>query len=194
MNYAMSWEQYAPTSDSQLERLACLKAACGGEEVEAVRRNVTKPAQVPTLGNSVKPAGIAALYKESYGTRLNDGDEIGVQARERGSHLREYAETCQAFVIDIERAVHLLDTIAQQQQQVCEISWTFWLLLDVLTSALLQECSNHASTLCYVQRSELLLLSQLRRGPVLEKCPLIALGKHLQYTHTSVSRRREFSY
>lgn len=40
----MSWEQYAPTSDSQLARLSRVKAACGGEEAEAVRRNVKAPA------------------------------------------------------------------------------------------------------------------------------------------------------
>ncbi|CAN0057331.1 unnamed protein product, partial [Ectocarpus sp. 8 AP-2014] len=46
------------------------------------------------------------------------GDELGESARRRGAELREYARTCQAFVADIERAVHLLDTIAQQQEQV----------------------------------------------------------------------------
>ncbi|CAN0335944.1 unnamed protein product, partial [Ectocarpus sp. 12 AP-2014] len=135
---AMSWEQYAPTSESQLARLSRLKTACGGEEAEAiVRRNHQQqqerpPATIPTLGDSAKPSGIAALYKDSYyggrvgsgnaaagggGGGVGGGDELGESARRRGAELREYARTCQAFVADIERAVHLLDTIAQQQEQ-----------------------------------------------------------------------------
>ncbi|CBJ32946.1 conserved unknown protein [Ectocarpus siliculosus] len=135
----MSWEQYAPTSESQLARLSRLKTACGGEEAEAiVRRNQQQqqeraPATIPTLGDSAKPSGIAALYKDSYyggrggsdtaaagggGGGVGGGDELGGSARRRGAELREYARTCQAFVADIERAVHLLDTIAQQQEQV----------------------------------------------------------------------------
>lgn len=120
----MSWEKYAPTSDSQLERLARLKAACGGEEVEAVvRRNQGAPTPIQKLGDSAKPAGIAALYKESYegdGAPGGGIDDLGEKARERGVQLREYVTTCQAFVADVERAVHLLDTIAQQQEQVSE--------------------------------------------------------------------------
>eukprot|EP00903_Cladosiphon_okamuranus_P006806 g6634.t1 len=122
----MSWEQYAPTSESQLGRLSRLKAACGGDEAEAaVRRNQAALPPVPKLGDSVKPAGIATLYKDSYGgwgasiEGVGDGDdELGENARKRGAQLREYAQTCQAFVADIERAVYLLDTIAQQQEQV----------------------------------------------------------------------------
>lgn len=126
----MSWEQYAPTSESQLGRLSRLKAACGGEEAEAVvRRNQPAPATIQKLGDSAKPAGIATLYKQSCGRgfaavegRLCDDDggddELGGSARERGAQLREYVRTCQAFVADIERAVYLLDTIAQQQEQV----------------------------------------------------------------------------
>lgn len=123
----MSWEQYAPTSESQLGRLSRLKAACGGEEAEAVvRRNQQLPTPVPKLGDSAKPAGIATLYKDSYGGGKGasfDGDggrddELGGNAQKRGAQLREYAQTCQAFVADIERAVYLLDTIAQQQEQV----------------------------------------------------------------------------
>lgn len=118
----MSWEQYAPTSDSQLERLARLKAACGGEEVEAVvRRNQGASTPIQKLGDSAKPAGIAALYKESYagdGAPGGGVDDLGEKARERGVQLREYVRTCQGFVADVERAVHLLDTIAQQQEQV----------------------------------------------------------------------------
>lgn len=130
----MSWEQYAPTSESQLGRLSRLKASCGGDEAEAaVRRNNQQlPASIPKLGDSAKPAGIAALYKESYGGRVgasaraasNEGavgggeDELGESARKHGAQLREYARTCQSFVADIERAVYLLDTIAQQQEQV----------------------------------------------------------------------------
>lgn len=72
--------------------------------------------QVGKLGDSAKPAGIAALYQESYG--VLERDELGEWARARGSDLREYAVTCQTFVAEIERAVHLLDTIAQQQEQV----------------------------------------------------------------------------
>lgn len=87
-----------------------------------MRRNLThQPTPIATLGDSAKPAGIAALYKESYsgaGAVHGGGDELGEKARERGAQLREYARTCQAFVADIERAVHLLDTIAQQQEQV----------------------------------------------------------------------------
>ena len=121
----MSWEQYAPTSESQLGRLSRLKAACGGEEAEAVVRRNQLPTPVPKLGDSAKPAGIATLYKDSYGG--NDAalegvgggdDELGKNAQKRGAQLREYAQTCQAFVADIERAVYLLDTIAQQQEQV----------------------------------------------------------------------------
>lgn len=164
----MSWEKYAPTSDSQLQRISRLQAACCGSD--EVRRNSSFPRQtlqasskkpttgqalglpggagssgrdepgemedlprrnhpggggslialVPTLGDSAKPSGIAALYKESYGgARGSAGaDELGDKARERGAQLREYARTCQSFVADIERAVHLLDTIAQQQEQV----------------------------------------------------------------------------
>lgn len=137
----MSWEKYAPSSESQLGRLSRLKAACGGEEAEAVvRRNQASPGTIQKLGDSAKPAGIATLYKESCGRGAaaveggvcDDGggdDELGESARERGAQLREYARTCQAFVADIERAVHLLDTIAQQQEQVrskgisCE--WAF---------------------------------------------------------------------
>lgn len=118
----MSWDKYAPTSQSQLDRLSRLKAACGGEEVEAVvRRNQGAPTPIQKLGNSAKPAGIAALYKESYegdGAPGGGVDELGEKARERGVQLREYVRTCQAFVGDVERAVHLLDTIAQQQEQV----------------------------------------------------------------------------
>ena len=99
-----------------------MKAACGGEEVEAVvRRNQGAPTPIQKLGNSAKPAGIAALYKESYegdGAPGGGVDELGEKARERGVQLREYVRTCQAFVGDVERAVHLLDTIAQQQEQV----------------------------------------------------------------------------
>lgn len=83
-----------------------------------MRRNVSKPSQVGTLGNSAKPAGIAALYKESYGTALTEGDDLGARARQRGAQLRDYAQTCQGFVGDIERAVSLLDSIAQEQEQV----------------------------------------------------------------------------
>lgn len=138
----MSWEQYAPTSESQLARLSRLKTACGGEEAEAiVRRNQQQqqqqpPATIPTLGDSAKPSGIAALYKDSYyggrggGAAAATGggggggdDELGESARRRGAELREYARTCQTFVADIERAVHLLDTIAQQQEQVCAWVW-----------------------------------------------------------------------
>lgn len=129
----MSWEQYAPTSESQLARLSRLKAACGGEEAEAVvRRNQpAAPEPIQKLGDSAKPAGIATLYKQSCGRGVaaieggvydggggGGGDELGESARERGAQLREYARTCQAFVSDIERAVYLLDTIAQQQEQV----------------------------------------------------------------------------
>lgn len=117
----MSWEKYAPTSESQLERLSRLKAACGGEKAQAiVRRNLDNPVAVQMLGDSAKPAGIAALYKESCGGVLEgaDDDMLGERAKERGAQLREYARTCQAFVADIERAVHMLDTIAQQQEQV----------------------------------------------------------------------------
>lgn len=130
----MSWEQYAPTSESQLGRLSRLKAVCGGEEAEAVvRRNQQLPPtatahSVPKLGDSAKPAGIATLYKDSYGGKgsaavegVGGGggdDELGENAQKRGAQLREYARTCQAFVADIERAVYLLDTIAQQQEQV----------------------------------------------------------------------------
>ena len=119
----MSWEQYAPTSESQLSRLYRLKAACGGEEAEAVvRHNQTViPSSVPTLGDSAKPSGIAALYKESYGgggVLSSVKDKLGDDARERTAQLREYASTCQVFVANIERAVYLLDTIAQQQEQV----------------------------------------------------------------------------
>lgn len=136
----MSWEQYAPTSESQLARLSRLKAACGGEEAEAVvRRNkpaaAAAPEPIQKLGDSAKPAGIAALYKQSCGQGIAaveggvcDGaagsDELGESARERGAQLREYARTCQAFVADIERAVYLLDTIAQQQEQV-RVSYTY---------------------------------------------------------------------
>ncbi|CAM9567493.1 unnamed protein product, partial [Ectocarpus sp. 13 AM-2016] len=116
---AMSWEQYAPTSESQLARLSRLKTACGGEEAEAiVRRNQQQqqerpPATIPTLGDSAKPSGIAALYKDSYyggrggsgnaaagggGGGVGRGDELGESARRRGAELREYARTCQAFV------------------------------------------------------------------------------------------------
>lgn len=98
-----------------------MKAACGGEKAEAiVRRNLDNPSPVQRLGDSAKPAGIATLYKESCGGVLEgaDDDLLGEKARERGAQLREYARTCQAFVADIERAVHMLDTIAQQQEQV----------------------------------------------------------------------------
>lgn len=131
----MSWEQYAPTSDSQLERLSRLKAACGGEEVEAVvRRNQGAPTPIQKLGDSAKPAGIAALYKESYegdGAPGGGVDDLGEKARERGVQLRQYVRTCQAFVSDVERAVHLLDTIAQQQEHV-------------RGAALMSSCSVHA--------------------------------------------------
>ena len=119
----MSWEKYAPTSESQLVRLSRLKAVCGGEEAEAVVRHnqSNNPRPVPTLGDSVKPSGIAALYKESFGFggALSTGkDELGEKARERGAQLRDYASNCQVFVANIERAVYLLDTISQQQEQV----------------------------------------------------------------------------
>lgn len=121
----MSWEQYAPTSESQLGRLSRLKAACGGEEAEAVVRRNQAPPPVPKLGDSAKPAGIATLYKDSYegkGATVEEvgggDDKLGEKAQKRGAQLREYAQTCQAFVADIERAVYLLDTIAQQQEQV----------------------------------------------------------------------------
>lgn len=122
----MSWEKYAPTSESQLGRLSRLKAACGGEEAEAVVRRNQQVPTVPKLGDSAKPAGIAALYKDSYGGASDsaegigggDDDDLGENAQKRGAQLREYARTCQAFVADIERAVYLLDTIAQQQEQV----------------------------------------------------------------------------
>lgn len=128
----MSWEQYAPTSESQLGRLSRLKAACGGDEAEAAvrRKSQQLPTPIQKLGDSAKPAGIAALYKESYGGRgagavafegvAGGGeDELGESARQHGAQLREYVQTCQSFVADIERAVHLLDTIAHQQEQVC---------------------------------------------------------------------------
>lgn len=115
----MSWEKYAPTSDSQLERLACLKVACGGEEAEAsVRRN---PTPIQKLGDSAKPTGIAALYKDCYdasGAVEGEGEILGEKAKERSAQLQEYARACKGFVADIERAVHLLDTISQQQEQV----------------------------------------------------------------------------
>lgn len=123
----MSWEKYAPTSQSQLQRLARLKAACGGEEAEAVvRRNHGTTPPIQKLGDSAKPAGIAALYKESYGGYGAAGgmnDELGEKARNHDAQLREYARTCQSFVADIERAVHLLDTIGQQQEQVKCVLW-----------------------------------------------------------------------
>lgn len=117
----MSWEQFAPTSESQLKRLSRLKMACGGGEAEAVvmRRNKITPIQ--KLGDSAKPAGIATLYKQSYagaGGTDDGADPLGKKAREHSAQLREYVRTCQSFVADIERAVHLLDTIAQQQEQV----------------------------------------------------------------------------
>ncbi|CAM9632517.1 unnamed protein product [Phaeothamnion confervicola] len=115
----MSWEQYAPTSEPQLARLARLRELCGGDVAESGPAPMTM-GLAAAMGGSGKSTTIAALYQTYLDADFMENDALGAEAATRALQLRHCASSCGALADRVARALELLDGIDSQQAQASE--------------------------------------------------------------------------